>query len=49
MISVVETGPWAALLSVLVMKAPCIIRALTEAYVAIKRVNFETKEKRPPK
>jgi len=46
-ISFVEASPWAALI-VLILASPSIIRAIATLYVAIKRVNFETKEKRPP-
>lgn len=48
MVSVVESSPWAALI-VLILTSPKIIRAIATLYVAIKRVNFETKEKRPPR
>lgn len=47
MISFVEASPWAALI-VLILASPSIIRAIAALYVAIKRVNFDTKEKRPP-
>ena len=47
MISFVEASPWTALI-VLILASPSIIRAVAGLYVAIKWVNFETKEKRPP-
>jgi len=47
MVKFVEAGPWAALI-VLILTSPKIMLALGATYVAIKRMQSETKEKRPP-
>ena len=48
MVSFVEASPWAALI-VLIFNIAENHSSHCTLYVAIKRVNFETKEKRPPR